>query len=103
MKPNTILHRLAQLSGKPRAAPEFQNLAAAAAAVTGPDSVKHYIVAGRIPGDDEDTIEHVTCGPGEDPWVAFVEQVLYDDVVPTEDYEAERDRRPHAKLLPSDW
>ena len=33
---------------------------------------QHWIISGRIPGDDEDTTEYIQCGPEDDPVDLFV-------------------------------
>lgn len=33
---------------------------------------QHWIISGRIPGDDEDTTDYINCGPEEDPVNLFV-------------------------------
>ena len=48
---------------------------------------RHFIVSGRIPGDDEDTVSHVVVPLDVDPWHKFVE-TLYEDA---------------DEALPADW
>lgn len=51
---------------------EFQNHSWPA-----PDGVTHWIISGRIPGQDEDTTLYICSGPDEDPTELFV-KALYD-------------------------
>ena len=101
MTPADILMALSTMVSS-RAVPTFQELARNAAALA--DGTRHFIVTGRVPGDDDDTVEHVVCVGDDDPWVKFVEQVLYDgNIVSPAEYDGEEIGRSCGAALPSDW
>ncbi len=41
-----------------------------------------YIVSGRIPGDDDDTVAEVSVEGAESPIDVFIERILYDGDIP---------------------
>ena len=45
---------------------------------------KKYIVCGRIPGADDDTLAEITIDPKQSPIVEFVEKVLYGGDIPVD-------------------
>jgi len=49
--------------------------------------LRHYVVHGRIPGDDADTMAYVQVGLDDRPSVTFIRDVLYDGKIP-DDWES---------------
>jgi hypothetical protein len=45
---------------------------------------KKYIIQGRIPGDDDDTVAELTLTPDECPVETFIEKTLYDGNIPAD-------------------
>lgn len=45
---------------------------------------KKFIVSGRIPGDDDDTLAEVSVEVDETPVNVFIERFLYDGVIPAD-------------------
>lgn len=43
---------------------------------------KKYIVSGRVPGADDDTLAEITIDPEQSPVVEFIENVLYGGDIP---------------------
>jgi hypothetical protein len=43
---------------------------------------KKYIVSGRVPGADDDTLAEITVYPEQSPIVEFIEKVLYVGDIP---------------------
>jgi hypothetical protein len=46
------------------------------------DSQKHFVVLGRIPGADDDTMAHVQVLPGLNPASVFIREILYGGSLP---------------------
>lgn len=46
------------------------------------DTSQHWIISGRIPGDDEDTTEYIECGPEDDPVDLFVKRLYEGNDLP---------------------
>lgn len=40
-------------------------------------STKRYLISGRIPGDDDDTVAELHIGPADCPVTTFIEKMLY--------------------------
>ena len=64
--------------------------------------VRHFIVSGRIPFDDEDVYDVIACGPDEDPWCKFVEEVLYESQDLPENWQ-ETDGTPACPVSGQSW
>lgn len=49
-----------------------------------PKPSKKYIICGRIPGDDDDTLAELSLPPDECPMETFIEKTLYDGNIPAD-------------------